>query len=479
MTKNAVIYSRISVTQEASVSLERQQESARMYAAARGFNVVGSFVDDGVSATANRPDQRPGWKAMLASPLKFQVVIALKVDRVARRTIDFLQAHEQLQARGAALVCVDDPIDMSTAQGRGFATMLAVFAEMEAAAIADRVRGARKTLLHSGRVAGGKVPWGWRSVRNPDGGPGYVLQQDPDAIEHVRLAVERTQAGHSIYSTQQLLAEQGVKVGYTSLERTIRNPLVAGLIAWTPGNKGKARGDGLVRDANGLPVRYPELAVTTESAWRSMLSALDAPTTGRRTPRALRAATSGAWSGLVWCADARHDEPVRMHRGTFEGRHGYTCPSCHQTLTSWEDEAVAEFLRVAGDELALNRVRVVTTGGNEQVAAIEARIRELTAEMATTHDKAALKALREEQDRLLDLREEAEDLPEEVEYVSEPVGTFTEAWSAAASDEDRRRVLGLAIHRVLVHRGKPGRRTPGAVLQRLQLEWVGTFGEAH
>ena len=60
-----MLYARLSVTKEESVSIERQLESTRKYAEGRGWEVVGEFVDDGVSATANRPEDRRGWNALL------------------------------------------------------------------------------------------------------------------------------------------------------------------------------------------------------------------------------------------------------------------------------------------------------------------------------------------------------------------------------------------------------------------------------
>src|SRR4051794_3673693 len=207
-TKRAVIYARISVAQEASVSIDRQLEAAQQYAAARGWQVVGTFTDDGVSATHNKPEDRAGWCALLAAPQKYDAVIIWKVDRLARRVLDFLHADEALQARKAGIVAVEDPVDMTTAQGRAFAQVLAVFGELEAATIRARVAAARTHLLNAGRVVGGKVPYGWRSVRNPDG-PGLVLAHDPDRIDYVRGMAERVLRGNSIYSVVQWLDEVG------------------------------------------------------------------------------------------------------------------------------------------------------------------------------------------------------------------------------------------------------------------------------
>src|SRR5581483_6892866 len=167
--RRAAIYARLSVTTEESVSIERQLDAARRYAEARGWAVVVEAVDEGVSASKNRPEDRAGWRSPLHSPEKYDAGIVWKVDRLARRVLDFLHADEALRGRGAGLVAVEDPIDMTSAQGRAFATMLAVFAEMEAASISARVTAARRAIIASGRRAGGRPPLGWMNVPNPDG----------------------------------------------------------------------------------------------------------------------------------------------------------------------------------------------------------------------------------------------------------------------------------------------------------------------
>jgi resolvase-like protein len=53
-----------------------------------------------------------------------------------------LHADETLHARGAAIVCVEQSIDMTTGEGRAFAQMLAMFGEMEASAISLIARAA-------------------------------------------------------------------------------------------------------------------------------------------------------------------------------------------------------------------------------------------------------------------------------------------------------------------------------------------------
>ena len=174
----------------------------------------------------------------MGSPVPFDAVIVWKVDRLARRVIDFLHADETLQARGAAIVCVEQSIDMTTGEGRAFAQMLAVFGEMEASAISSRIMAARAHLISQGRVAGGLQPYGWRTVPHPDG-PGYVRGQDPERIEWVRGMAERVLRGDTVYSIQTWLNAAGAPAtsgspagrpwGYSSVDILMRNPVLAGM----------------------------------------------------------------------------------------------------------------------------------------------------------------------------------------------------------------------------------------------------------
>lgn len=207
--RRCVLYARLSVTKEEFVSIARQLQSCRRYAEARGWEVVGEFVDDGVSATANRPEERLGWKALLAAH-DFDAVIIWKVGRLARRVLDFLHADETLQKRVAGLVAVEDPIDMTSPQGRAFAVMLAVFGEMEAEAIRARVRAARAQILKECRRPGGGIPYGYQSVPNPDG-PGRVLVKDDEGIGWLSDAVTKALSGETVNAIATWLTHSGAR----------------------------------------------------------------------------------------------------------------------------------------------------------------------------------------------------------------------------------------------------------------------------
>ena len=275
MSQQAVLYARISVAYEESVSVARQVESGRKYAEARGWEVVGEFVDDGVSATRRCPEARAGWRSLLTSTTWFDAVIIWKVDRLARRVTDFLQADETLQACGAALVCVEQGIDMMTGEGRAFAQMLAVFGELEAATISSRAKAARDHLIHVGRAVGGSPPYGYRNVPNPNGA-GLVKAQDPERIDWVRGMVSRLLHGDTVNSIVRWLdAEHApmprplpdVRISghwhYCTVRSILMNPLLAGMTIYNPGGRAKGEASQVLRDLTGAPVIRKELAIIT------------------------------------------------------------------------------------------------------------------------------------------------------------------------------------------------------------------------
>jgi DNA invertase Pin-like site-specific DNA recombinase len=66
------------------------------------------------------------------------VLIVTRIDRLARSIGDLATIVKEIEAKGAALKAVDQPIDTSTPAGRAFLQMLGVFAEFETAIRKER-----------------------------------------------------------------------------------------------------------------------------------------------------------------------------------------------------------------------------------------------------------------------------------------------------------------------------------------------------
>lgn len=480
MTIRAAIYMRQSVTRDDSVSLRVQEDRCRAWCEERGYQVVAVGSDPDTSGSAVSPWRRPGFKGLLAA--EWDVLVVYKQDRLARNFLAFFKLVGELQERGRTIASVSENLDLSTPMGKAHAGVLAGMAEQTSRDISMRVADARRHLQRQGRVVGGKVVYGWSSVPNPDG-PGRVLVRDPERIGWVREAAERTLAGLPVYSTLQYLNEQGAPSPtgrgpwvYSSVERLLRHPILAGMTPYNPGNAEKQRGTDVLRDEAGLPVVDERIAILSVADWRRMIALLDDDSEGgRRKPRALRSATSGLLSGLVMCGE--HDEPQRMHRGTNEGRGGYKCPKCFMTITNFEDVVVEEFLREKGDRLRWRRVEVVHDGGAAVLPEIERRLDELDVLIREAKDRAARAELQAQQAELLDRRDEARAEAPVVEYVWEGDDrTFAEDWEKAETVEERRAILDDGLASIVVLRGSRGRRTREQVLARMTFQWIGPVG---
>jgi len=372
--RRCVLYARLSVTKEESVSIARQLQSCRKYAEARGWQVVGEFVDDGVSATANRPEVRRGWTSLLRSG-EFDAVVIWKVDRLARRVLDFLHADETLQKRGAGLVAVEDPIDMTSPQGRAFAVMLAVFGEMEAEAIRARVRAARAQLLKDGRWPGGGIPYGYRTIANPSG-PGRVLVKDPVRSPWLKEAVEMALRGGTVNGIATWLTSNGAPPpcrqrtpqaprnpawNRQTVDGLLRNPVLAGMTPYNPGRPKSAKRANpfaVLRDECGDPVVNESLAVISIEEFTVLQHLLDSRTSPQARKRRERQATSPFLSRVARCDEC----DVYLCRATNQRRPVLCCPKCRQTMS-----------RGMLDPYLVQRL--LTERGGEQLAGVTVRDR--------------------------------------------------------------------------------------------------------
>jgi DNA invertase Pin-like site-specific DNA recombinase len=134
MTKRCALYARVSTNEQTA---ENQLLALRAFVGARGWEPA-EFIDQGQSGAKER---RPGLDAMMAAvrARKVDVVVATKLDRLARSVHHLVAMGQELQALGVDLVVLDQAIDSTTPSGRLLFHVLASIAEFERDLIRDRV----------------------------------------------------------------------------------------------------------------------------------------------------------------------------------------------------------------------------------------------------------------------------------------------------------------------------------------------------
>jgi DNA invertase Pin-like site-specific DNA recombinase len=157
--KRVGLYLRVSTDDQ---TVENQHQALTEAIERRGWRIVETFEDNGVSGAKGR-NKRPGFDRLLkaATRRKIDIVAAWSVDRLGRSLQDLVGFLAELDAAGCDLYLEKQAVDTTTPAGRALFQMLGVFAEFERSILQDRTRAgiarARRYGTKSGKPIG--RPW--------------------------------------------------------------------------------------------------------------------------------------------------------------------------------------------------------------------------------------------------------------------------------------------------------------------------------
>jgi DNA invertase Pin-like site-specific DNA recombinase len=151
-TKRAAIYCRVSTDKQ---TVANQIEALTKVANARGWEIVATFTDAGISGSKGRKD-RPGLDDMLKQAQRgaFDVAMAWSIDRVGRSLIDLLSTIQHLEACKVDLYLDQQQIDTTTPAGKLMFQVCGAFSEFERGMIKERIHAGLKRAVAGGKVLG-------------------------------------------------------------------------------------------------------------------------------------------------------------------------------------------------------------------------------------------------------------------------------------------------------------------------------------
>ncbi len=152
-------YARVSSdSQEENSSLELQQEKIQAYCTAMGHELVYLFVEVG---SGKDTENREQFQNAIAALADVDGLIAAKLDRIARNTVDVLNlVDKHLKPQNKALVLLDLNVDTSTPTGRMILTTMSAVAELERNTINDRTRSGKQAKKKQGGYIHGAPQFG-------------------------------------------------------------------------------------------------------------------------------------------------------------------------------------------------------------------------------------------------------------------------------------------------------------------------------
>ena len=150
--RDAALYVRVSTDGQ---TVENQLRELRHIAERRGWTVVETYSDSGISGSKGR-NHRPGLDAMLndAKRGKFDVVMAWAIDRLGRSLIDLLGTIQELEACNVDLFLEQQAIDTTTPSGKLMFQVCGAFSEFERSMIRQRVKLGLKRAVAEGKKLG-------------------------------------------------------------------------------------------------------------------------------------------------------------------------------------------------------------------------------------------------------------------------------------------------------------------------------------
>lgn len=143
------LYARVSTDKQTT---DNQMIRLREVARSRGYMIYGEYEDIASGSTARRPQLDKMMAAAKAG--KFQKIMAVCLDRMARSVINLASVMQDLQSWNVAVEFLDQPIDTSTATGRFTTTVLAAIAEFERELISDRTKDGQARARTQGKTIG-------------------------------------------------------------------------------------------------------------------------------------------------------------------------------------------------------------------------------------------------------------------------------------------------------------------------------------
>lgn len=292
----ALVYSRISHDpHERQLGVQRQEEDCLRLITRNGWELVRPpYRENDTSASTRTGAKRPVYEQLVADLQAgtAEALVCYSTSRLTRRPMDYERLIRLvLDTHVKIATVVSGAVDLSTADGRAIARVLAAMDAAEAERIGERISRASRQRAERGEWHGGPIPpWGY--VFSEVQGR-RTLKVWPERAALVREAADRVQAGESLYRIRQDWNARGLT---STAGRPWRSQGIKRLLV-----RGAAAG---FNERGGELFRGDWEPILDEATWHRLRTTLLDPARDTRT--FAQRSHLHPLSGLLWCGLCDH-----------------------------------------------------------------------------------------------------------------------------------------------------------------------------
>ncbi len=219
----AALYPRVSTEEQhiKGLSLPAQQQALEDYAKAHGYEIVGVYADEGISA--RKPvRKRPAMMRLLEDVKKdkIDIILVTKLDRWFRNIKEYHLTQEILETHHCYWKTIFENYDTSTANGQMVVNIMLSVAQSESDRTSERIKTVFEYKISQGMVPTGMcAPYGFRIVNK-------YIEKDPDTKHIVEDAISYYFTWFSVQKTYKYLREKygDEAPSFNMVDRIFKNP---------------------------------------------------------------------------------------------------------------------------------------------------------------------------------------------------------------------------------------------------------------
>ena len=190
MKVKAIGYTRVSTEEQAKegVSLASQEDKIKSYASLHDIELLEIISDKGASGKSL---DREGMNRLLelVESNEINAVIVYKLDRLSRKTKDFLSLIDMFENKDIAFHSIEEKVDTKSANGMFFLTIMSAISQWERGIIIERTKEALNHKKNNGEWCG-RIPFGFKIENNH-------LVDNPEEIRLIQKAKKLRRNGKS------------------------------------------------------------------------------------------------------------------------------------------------------------------------------------------------------------------------------------------------------------------------------------------